>query len=168
MVKKTTSNKAGVKPTAVRGELWNASPTDENDVLPDRILGGIETLAAASKVEPPDGKFPRARIVWYALAAYLADNGVLEHLNAAAACMANAGGKPPSERLPSAVSMGEAMHLFFDGADERDFALKNRLVEAMMGATENLDDRITGKHWGMVLTDLARIAYLAETTENPS
>ena len=72
---------------------------------------------------------------------------------------------PSPEQLVFAVPMGEAMHLFFDGATDLDFQLMNKLVDAMIDGTDKVKDRHTGRHWGMAVTDLARIAYLNEMDE---
>lgn len=170
MAKKTTNKTTISKTTDTRivqfpGKPWKAPEADNNDVLHGRIVKDIEALATASEVQTPDGKASRARILWYALAAYLADEGILEHLNAAAAYMLAKGKNPSPEQFVSAVPMGEAMHLFFDGATDRDFQLKNKLVDAMIEGTDNVEDRYTGRHWGMAVTDLARVAYLNEMDE---
>jgi hypothetical protein len=56
------------------------------------------------------------------------------------------------------------MHMFFDEASEREYTLKSRLVEAIVGTTEDLAERFIGRQWRMAATDLACIAYLAEVS----
>ena len=165
VAKKTTKKTAGVEVIRPLGEMQEALEGDGSYELRERILKDIEALAAAAEEGTLDGKASRACIQWYTLAAYLGDAGILCSLNAAAEDMAADRGHFNTE-IDSAVSMGEAMHLFFDGASEQDFTLKNNLVEAIMGATENLDEKFTGRHWGMAVTDLARIAYFAEISED--
>jgi hypothetical protein len=165
MVKKTTNNTPEGNVDRHADELLKAVEADPGYELYSRIRRDIEALAAASDVEMADGQPPLARFHWWMLAGELAEAGILDRLNAE---VTMEGKHSSTDQLTSDVSLGAAMHLFFEGANDHDFLLKNKLEDAIMAATENLDRRFTGRHWGMAVTDLARIAYLAETTEDAS
>lgn len=166
--KKTVAKKTKTAKVIQLPKPMTSEPTkaDRHDAIYDRIIRDIEALQAASEMETPDGKASRARILWYALAGHLAETEVLDHLTAAAGYMATGGKKPTPEQLAWVVPMGEALNLFFEGASKRDFRLKNKLVKTLIDASKALDGEINGRHWGMAVTDLARIAYLAELFED--
>ena len=165
MTMKTQNN---TSPASVRrdfAEIRNAIQGDTSYELRGRILNDIKALAAASEGRVLDTKTSRARTQWYALAAYLGDTGILTMLNAAVDDITE-DRHPPVDQVEGAISRGEAMHLFLGGASNSEFTRKNKLVEAIIGATEDLDERFWGRQWAMAVADLTRIAYLAEATED--
>lgn len=162
MVKKTTNNTPEGNVDRHADELLKAVEADPGYELYSRIRQDIETLAAASDVEMADGQPPLARFHWWMLAGELAEAGILDRLNAEVTMEDK---HSSTDQLTSDVSLRAAMHLFFDGATDGDFQLKNKLVDAMIEATDSVEGRYTGRHWGMAVTDLARIAYLNEMDE---
>jgi hypothetical protein len=166
MVRKTTNNPLEGVVRQHADDLSKTVKIDPGYELYSRIIEDMRALAAASDWEEISGTPAIARIHWSALAVELAAAGLLDRLNAQVDNLTTEEHRPSSKQIAPTVSLGEAMRLFLDGADAHDFNLKNRLVDAFMSATEKLDDRFTDRHWGMAVTDLARIAYLAETSED--
>lgn len=54
------------------------------DIVLKRICEDIEWLHTESEKELPDGKAPRARILFFALAGFLDEREIIDHLKAAA------------------------------------------------------------------------------------
>jgi len=126
-----------------------------------RICDDIEWLHTESEKEA-GAEASRTRTLFFALAGHLAERGIVDHLAAAANYMENDGGSPTTEQIVWNTPLGQAMELFYEGATERDFRLKNKLTESIEKAIEKPAKGTNGRHLGMAVVDLARIMCLAQ------